>query len=367
MIAGLDPGMTVGWAVLDRKGNLIRKGSSRGFGGSDVIRALVGASRIVVVGSDKAKTPSLVQDVAAKMGAKSLCPQKDLSVDEKRELVSERVENAHERDAIACARFAWRKVAPLIRRVEKAVPDELVERVFELVIKEGISIQAAHMLLSPKPIKAEPVSIEEKEQNKDIAQLYRLLSDARKDNAAKTARAEYFEKECARLQRKIAGLYERMQGLVRPTSKKERFALKERQVHALEERAKAAQEKLRTVQSQLQALEAYMLDERFVAVPRFETLGKQCIGKKVGSIIFVDDTTKQSVQAIEWLRAQEVELVLCKVAARKLPFACVTCTSIIGDAIALIRKDELSKIRASRVVLSKIIEEYHKERSIVRE
>ena len=110
MIVGIDPGTTVGWAILDFDGKFIAAGSKRNFDLDSIVATLVPYGKVFVVGTDKSKTPSLVQDVATKVGAKSISPSQDLRVIEKRAMTSNfKFENNHEMDALACAFFAFKQ------------------------------------------------------------------------------------------------------------------------------------------------------------------------------------------------------------------------------------------------------------------
>ena len=78
MIAGIDPGTTVGWAVLDFSGKLVAIGSQKELNRDNLIAKLVNSCKILAVGSDKAKIHSFVHEVASKIGARVFFPNQDL-------------------------------------------------------------------------------------------------------------------------------------------------------------------------------------------------------------------------------------------------------------------------------------------------
>jgi len=57
LIAGIDPGTTVGYAFLDINGKPIKTGSSRELTFDTLIAKTTKLGRVVVVGTDKAKAP----------------------------------------------------------------------------------------------------------------------------------------------------------------------------------------------------------------------------------------------------------------------------------------------------------------------
>ena len=70
MIAGIDPGTTVGWAIITFSCELVAIGSQKELNRDKLISELVKRGRVLVVGSDKAKIPSFVKEVAVKIGAR---------------------------------------------------------------------------------------------------------------------------------------------------------------------------------------------------------------------------------------------------------------------------------------------------------
>ena len=108
LIVGIDPGITVGYAVLGIDGNLIGLGSSKALDLNSLISEIIKFGRVVLVGTDKFKTPSLVHAFATKLGAEVVNPKEDLKVEEKKESVSDlKHANEHEGDALAAALLAY--------------------------------------------------------------------------------------------------------------------------------------------------------------------------------------------------------------------------------------------------------------------
>lgn len=148
MIVGIDPGTTVGWAVLDFHGSVVASGAKREFDLDSMVAHLFSFGKISLVGCDKVKVPSFVQDVATKLGARVVPPPQDLRVEEKRRMTAGlRFQTHHEMDALASALFALKKTQPLLSRTRTILSregsPEFFSQVAARVIKEEISIRKA--------------------------------------------------------------------------------------------------------------------------------------------------------------------------------------------------------------------------------
>lgn len=378
MIVGVDPGTTVGWAVLDFEGNVINVGSTRGLSSDELVAKLVETGRVFVVGSDKAKVPSLVQEVAARFGARAILPSQDLRVEEKREMTGElSFSNAHERDALASAVFAWKRLHPLLLKIRSALEredkGELFESVAEIVVKDEISIRAALAVLSPVERTVEMPVENEVERDEDIARLYRLLSQARKDNQVLKKKNEVFERDAAKLKRKLAALEKYAAGLVKPKKKKEVVRLKEKQVVSLSRKLDRAAKKKQKVSAERELLESLLLDNRFVALPRLSHLGWEEVSRHKKSlersVVFVEDPNRMSDKAVSFLRNKGVAVVVADRlpgprAQAVLPFAFVKAERVKKlQKVVFVERVWLDKQRKEKKVLSRIVAEYQKRRS----
>lgn len=124
LFVGVDPGTTVGFAVLDIDGSVVDKGSFKGSSFSSLVSRIISSGVPLVVATDKSKVPSFVLRLSSALGARVWFPRFDISVSDKRSLVSESV-NDHVRDSLAAVRLAFKSFKPLINRVRRVVPDSL--------------------------------------------------------------------------------------------------------------------------------------------------------------------------------------------------------------------------------------------------
>ncbi len=161
LIVGIDPGTTIGYAVLDMEGKLIRIASSKQFDFPSLVSEVVLTGKPLVTGCDVSLTPKLVRKFATKTGSRVICPERDLLIKEKNELVGgfeERIEDHHQRDALASARYAYESIRPLLEKIDKFLKKEgkteLKEQVREIVISKRIPIREAIEIIT-RPEKEE--------------------------------------------------------------------------------------------------------------------------------------------------------------------------------------------------------------------
>ncbi|MEM0372517.1 MAG: DUF460 domain-containing protein [archaeon] len=124
IIAGIDPGSTVGIAVLDVRGNIIDVESGKGLSASDVIFELQSYGEPLIIAADRNPAPKSVKKIAAAFNALSFVPEEHLSVLEKKQLVRPYLEslklmNNHEKDALAAALKAFGFYSSKLRNLEK--------------------------------------------------------------------------------------------------------------------------------------------------------------------------------------------------------------------------------------------------------
>src|SRR3989344_5540755 len=119
LIVGIDPGITTAYAVLDIEGKLVHLNSSKQLDLKLIISQIIGFGKAVLVGTDKAKAPRLVEEFAAKLGAKIIVPEDDLRVDEKKKMTNGfSFNDEHQGDALASALFAYREAKPLLDKID---------------------------------------------------------------------------------------------------------------------------------------------------------------------------------------------------------------------------------------------------------
>jgi predicted RNase H-like nuclease (RuvC/YqgF family) len=167
VIVGLDPGTTIGYAILNVEGLLVKTGSARGASLHSIIEEITYYGKPVIVGTDKAKCPELVYQFAAKTGSRVVSPYADLLVAEKRTLASGfETGNDHEADALASALFAHKKYSAMLYKINSYLRAEGKENISDEVKKliissEGLSIGDAIKMVEKR--QEPPVPVHNKE------------------------------------------------------------------------------------------------------------------------------------------------------------------------------------------------------------
>ncbi len=157
-IVGIDPGTTVGVAMLDLDGNTVDVFSAKNYSVSDTIRRIISRGKPLVVASDVTPTPSMVKKVSNVFSSHVHELNDCLTVEEKFALTKGEgyeYKNVHERDALAACVNAFKNYKKKFAQVQKKTPPSVdVEEVKALVIK-GVSISAAIKQLISERVKAE--------------------------------------------------------------------------------------------------------------------------------------------------------------------------------------------------------------------
>ncbi|VVB57756.1 Uncharacterised protein [Candidatus Anstonella stagnisolia] len=149
LIVGIDPGNTVGIAVLGLDGRKISL-QSTSAGIDEAIGAVEKLGTPSIVATDVYPAPENVLRVASSFNAKLFVPRGNVREDMKREIAKDaNVSNAHERDAYCAAVLAYRAHANKLRQIS-ALPDfsvEEKEKLMHLTIN-GYTLKNAILSLS---------------------------------------------------------------------------------------------------------------------------------------------------------------------------------------------------------------------------
>lgn len=125
IILGVDPGTSIGIAVLDLDGKPLLVTSTRTPDREKLLELVLSAGKPIVVAVDTSKPPEYVKKLSAALNAVLYTPENDLSVEEKQKIVYEytlssqvEVPDSHARDALAAAIKAFKSIKPLVEEVE---------------------------------------------------------------------------------------------------------------------------------------------------------------------------------------------------------------------------------------------------------
>jgi len=150
-ILGIDPGTTAAYCLLTLDGQVRVLKSRKGLTRADLIREVYENGIPAIVASDVPQVPHFVEKIASTVNAPVFTPKKPIAVADKQELSREyttdkRTRNAHERDALTAAVYAYRSILPKLQQIDKMIREQQlsVDRNYlkALVIK-GTSINEA--------------------------------------------------------------------------------------------------------------------------------------------------------------------------------------------------------------------------------
>ncbi|HEX59606.1 MAG TPA: DUF460 domain-containing protein [Methanomicrobia archaeon] len=252
-IVGIDPGTTIGVAVLDLDGNLLWLHSSKNYLLSDIILKISSLGKPLIVASDVTPAPETVKRIKSTFSSLLYEVDEPLSVEEKIMLTKGfNCANDHERDALVACLQAFKKFKNKFAKIERKAPTGVdVDEVKALVVR-GTSIRSAIEKISSKAESTTDEKTEEKQADKP---------EMRKDEKIRSLKEELREKEeqIKRLREFISELKDKLKEKDEKISRlEERLRLMR---FELDERVRK-DERIRILESMITALRAELERER---------------------------------------------------------------------------------------------------------
>jgi len=166
---GIDPGTTMGIAIIDLNGEPVEIFSAKNYSISDAITLIISRGRPLIVASDVTPTPAMVKKIGSMFAAPVHDLDESLSTEEKVALTKGKgyeYKNAHERDALAACVNALQHYKKKFAQVQKKTPAGMnVEEVKALVVR-GVSISAAINRLIRAEADRKEITEEERQEEK---------------------------------------------------------------------------------------------------------------------------------------------------------------------------------------------------------
>jgi len=216
-IVGIDPGTTVGIAILSLNGDLLYLKSFRGIAPDEVVKLIAEYGKPAVVASDVTPIPGSVEKIRRSFNAIPASPGIEVSAEEKIALGKTfGYSNDHERDALTAALLTYRNYKNIFSRIEKKAPQNADIELIKLNVIRGASIEAAiekvRALNEPeKPRSREHV--EKPEERVVDESLLKMRETVQRQNEQIQNLQEYLEelkKELVAKDRKISKLESRL-------------------------------------------------------------------------------------------------------------------------------------------------------------
>ncbi len=334
---GIDPGTTIGVAIIDLEGNPIEVFSSKNYSCSDVVERIIAHGNPLIVASDVTPTPSTVKRISRIFSSPVHELDKSLATEEKIALTKGEgyeYKNVHERDALAACVNAFRRYKKKFSQVQKKTPAGVdVEEVKALVVK-GVSISAAiNRLISAKEgkekaTKGEKQGQEEKkggeeDEDENILRLRRIMKGKDEkiemlEDLTTTLKSKVEEKEI-----EIKNLHSKMDSVRsvrrREIEETEEIKRRDREIERLREEVKARGEEnaeLRKIIEELKGKkEVKVKGGKRIKLIRFFSRAAildtdRKYGLKKGDIVFLEDGSGGGASTAELLAKKGVAAVI---------------------------------------------------------
>ncbi|WP_207205285.1 DUF460 domain-containing protein [Methanolobus psychrotolerans] len=214
-IVGIDPGTTVGIAILSLDGELLLSNSIRGISHDEVVRMIAEYGKPAIVATDVYPTPSAVEKIRRSFNAVIWTPGGEIRSEDKIALARQfGYSNDHERDSLAAALTTYKAYKNVFSRVEKRAPKYLdIDRIkFHVIngdsIEEAIEKVASESRMQVK-VKPEPELTKEElpdvdghikklreelnQKNSQIKQLKEYVAELKYESGQKDRFIEHLE------------------------------------------------------------------------------------------------------------------------------------------------------------------------------
>ena len=225
LIVGVDPGVTVGLAVLSLDGQPVLIESRRGWSLSEIVKMISELGEPTIISSDVSPASEILEQLSHKLNAVLFVPSISMGADEKRQIARDyadfyglKLKNAHEADALAAAVKAYKHYERKFEHVEarlRSMPLKVsAEDVKDLVVRgysmkraiqhlQGIDKYAAPVVVKrPVPREEKLKNLIEELQNR-LAKERERLKHLRQTNRKLQARIKTLEAEILSLKETI--------------------------------------------------------------------------------------------------------------------------------------------------------------------
>jgi uncharacterized protein len=377
IIVGIDPGTTVGYAIINLHGNVIEVNSSKLLDASKLIHLISETGIAVIVATDKKTAPGMVMTLATKLGARLVCPEEDMLVKDKADLVRPvHTHSDHERDALAAALFAWSRIRSLMNKVDIFLRENKKEHLELqmkrlLLLQDGISIKAALSLVE-KPDKVERVVIEKLIEHKDTQPLYGSLLE-RYSRLKKELNLVRRQRDSQKLELDKLRELERPKPV--PSDKKLRRVIytKEENTRSLLRQLDALKMEIVTLDKRIRIFRDIFLDiYDYHVLKKLENLGtheyeskRRSLRIRKGDLLLVRDGSVASEKVVASL-TESVDIIVTERPSRLLSHFTIVNPKGLNitefDGFAVVRQDAFDAAVDKQSIIEKIMREYKKGR-----
>ena len=369
LIIGVDPGTTLGYSIIDLDGNLIELNSSKLLNIADLTLNLIKFGRVAVISTDKANIPSYIKSLARRNGAIIISPEKDMLIEEKRDLIKNfKVTNTHERDALASAFFAYNKLNTLIDKIKRHLKDKeyLFNDVFYLVVKNQISVSEALKQLQPQEIVEEKQKVIQKQEIKQISTEEILI-----ENKILNYKNKFYKQKINHLNNKIIDLNKKLNSEFLNKRTKQVIEYKNDRIESLINELSNYQLEINSLKNEIVSLKQLInnSNDKYL-VKKLTTLSKEEVINKLKplnleneNILFIKDPSIVSDKSLSLLKNIRFILTKKDIKSSKLEIINIKASlTLETQDYLLIDKDIIKQKIDSKQMFKKILSEYKEER-----
>lgn len=380
LIVGIDPGTTTGYAVLDIEGNLIHLKSSKQLDLNQLISQTISIGKVVLVGTDKAKVPNLVETFATKLGAKIANPSQDLKVEDKRSMAENfNFNDEHQADALASALFAYKSARALLDKIDIFVKENkkhsIKNSIKEIVIQKSVSIKNAVSIIEKKDEEdriIQKVVVRKILSENDFLKLYNKLKKCESE-------LNYIKKYNDSLKNRIGKLEKNQikNSIKGSASEDKKLSFISGRVKALDNKLKSKDADIWQLKSLIRKFNNIISNiSSFYILKKLDNLGanelnfkNKILNIQKNDILLVDDPNISSISAIELLRNKVFVIVYKKPVSKKieenLPFVFVSAKNLRIDEdkyFGFVEKKHFEAEKSKLNWVGKIIDDYKREK-----
>lgn len=385
-IVGIDPGTTIGVAIIDLNGNPVEVFSSKNYSIADTITRIISRGKPLIVASDVTPTPSMVKKIGGLFSSFVHELDGSLSTEEKIALTKGEgyeYKNVHERDALAACINAFKRYKKKFSQVQKKTPPGVnVEEVKALVVK-GMSISAAiNGLISAQEEKGKRTEEKgqdekkggEESESKDLLRLRGIMKEKEEriellEELTTVLKADVQEKEgeIRSLKRKLDSMRtESMKEL----KKAEEIRKRDTEIERLKEEVRAREKENAELLEIIEGLKGRKEVKGGKRIKMIQSFSQDAIvnidrkyGLEKGDIVFLEDGSGGGASTVELLARKGVVAVIYGkelshfAAARFFELGIPTFST---DEIPLLLKEDFAFVDQN--VLNEKMEEWERER-----
>lgn len=371
LVVGIDPGTTTAYAILDIDGNLVDLRSSKLFNFSNLLLEIMKHGKVVVAAADTSPASEFVDKFSRVTGAKLIYPKENLKVIEKKRLTSGfEVKNVHEKDALSAALFAFKKIRPLLRKVDSYLTKRdkmnFADDIKSLLLaKEGVSITEALRTMEKTEKK-----ITKKKRKEAVEIKPKVISKAEKENLLLKEQNKNLKIRINKILMKEKYLTKKLTKGISDDKLKKLLGFKEDRILSLTNEIDSYRKEVSVLRDEIGKLNDFLLnlDDNFL-VRRFNSFSKNILDENIkeGCVLFIDNPSIVSEKVLEFLDGKGGIVItdkpITKNLKRKLNLIESKKLRIKwGKRFILVNREDLEKEKDKLNLLDKIIKDYKEKR-----